>query len=107
GEHVCGGDYSADGDALGTGKIGGAGNKHSAGARLSSGFRQGVAHFPRAVIGNIAYRVYGLSGGTRGDNHFLSRETAGLKQGLDTGNDVQGFKHSPQSQIATGLLPLG
>ncbi len=67
------------------------------------------------MVGQVAHRVQGFTGGARGDHHVRARCALGGRRNLGCFGevllkgceDILGFAHSPWANVATGLLASG
>ncbi|MNM88747.1 hypothetical protein D3C81_1009700 [compost metagenome] len=107
GEHVAGADHVDAGDTIGRWQVHRAGDQGYLGAGFDSRFGQGEAHFPRAVVGDVAHRVDVFLGRASSDQHVLAGQRLALECLGGAPGQVSGFEHAAQAHVATGLAAGG
>ncbi|MNX80670.1 hypothetical protein D3C86_1123350 [compost metagenome] len=85
----------------------GTGDQGHAGAGLHRGFGQGKAHFPGAVVGDVAHRVDVFLGRAGGDQHVFAGQCLTLEAVGGALGQFKGFEHAPQADVAAGLAAGG
>ena len=74
-------------------------------AGVNGRLRESVAHLSRAVVGNIAHRVKGLSRGTGCNDNAFACQFASCEQARGDIGNVRWRLHSAWADIATSLQP--
>ncbi|MOA13241.1 hypothetical protein D3C78_1332820 [compost metagenome] len=107
GEHVASADYVDAADPIRRWQMHRPTDQGDFGTGFDRRFSQGKAHFPGAVVGDVAHRIDVFLGRSSGDHDVLAGQRLALEAFCGAPGQVVGFEHASEADIATGLTTGG